>query len=55
MLTRLQLKEPEFEIVTLGGKESDEEATRKVRDIFTKLGKGQYGRKVLLKVEEIAE
>jgi hypothetical protein len=51
----LQLQEPESVIVTLGGNESDEEVTQKVRDIFMKLGEGRFGRKVLLKVEEIAE
>jgi len=46
-----KLKEPEHEIVTLGANESDEEASKKVREVIAKMANGQYGRKVLLKVE----
>lgn len=37
--------------MTLGVNESDEEASKKVREVFRKMGEGQYGRKVLLKLE----
>jgi len=46
-----KLKEPEHEIVTLGAHESDEEVSIRVREIVAKMAKGQYGRKVLLKLE----
>jgi trans-2-enoyl-CoA reductase len=37
--------------VTLSAGESDEEASRKVRDIIAKMAEGQYGKKVLLRLE----
>jgi trans-2-enoyl-CoA reductase len=45
-----QLKEPEHEIITIGDRESDEEAGRKDKEIITKMSEGQYGKKVLLKM-----
>jgi len=47
----LQLKDPEHEIVTLKADESDEEASKKVKDVIAEMAKGQYGKKVLLRVE----
>ncbi|KAF7294454.1 PKS-ER domain-containing protein [Mycena kentingensis (nom. inval.)] len=46
-----QLKEPEHEILTISARDSDEAAGQKVRDIMNKLSAGQYGKKVLLKIE----
>ncbi|KIM90612.1 hypothetical protein PILCRDRAFT_812366 [Piloderma croceum F 1598] len=46
-----KLKEPEHEIVTLGAGESDEEASNKVRDVMKNIMEGQYGKKVLLRLE----
>jgi trans-2-enoyl-CoA reductase len=37
--------------VTLGAGESDEEASNKVRDVMKKIMEGQYGKKVLLRLE----
>jgi mitochondrial enoyl-[acyl-carrier protein] reductase / trans-2-enoyl-CoA reductase len=37
--------------VTLGAGESDEEASSKVRDVIKKIMEGQYGKKVLLRLE----
>jgi len=47
----VQLTEPEHEIVTLKVGESDEEASKKVRDVIAKMAEGQYGKKVLLRLE----
>jgi len=46
-----KLKDPEHEIVTLKADESDEEASKKVKDVIAEMAKGQYGKKVLLRVE----
>jgi len=46
-----KLTEPEHEIVTLKVGESDEEASKKVRDVIAKMAEGQYGKKVLLRLE----
>uniref|UniRef100_A0ABQ0KXM0 enoyl-[acyl-carrier-protein] reductase n=1 Tax=Mycena chlorophos TaxID=658473 RepID=A0ABQ0KXM0_MYCCL len=46
-----KLKEPEHEILTIGAQDPDEVAAQKVRDIMSKLLKGQYGKKVLLNME----
>ncbi|KAH8093752.1 NAD-binding protein [Cristinia sonorae] len=51
-LARMNLQEPEHEVVTLPREENDEGVTRRVKDLFVKMSKGQYGRKVLLKVED---
>jgi trans-2-enoyl-CoA reductase len=37
--------------VTFGAGESDEEASRKVRDVLEKVAEGQYGKKLLLRLE----
>jgi mitochondrial enoyl-[acyl-carrier protein] reductase / trans-2-enoyl-CoA reductase len=37
--------------VTLTAEESDEEASRKVKDAIAKMAEGQYGKKVLLRLE----
>ncbi|KAJ7043402.1 hypothetical protein C8F04DRAFT_1389593 [Mycena alexandri] len=46
-----KLKEPEHEILTIPAEDSDEAAGQRVRDIMTKIAAGQYGKKVLLKIE----
>lgn len=46
-----QLKEPEHEIITVKENESDDEASTKVREVIQKMSEGQYGRKVLLRLE----
>ncbi|KAJ7077920.1 hypothetical protein B0H15DRAFT_861416 [Mycena belliarum] len=46
-----KLKEPEHEILSISAHDSDEVAGGKIRDIFTKMSAGQYGKKVLLKFE----
>jgi len=46
-----KLKEPEHEIVTITAGETDEEASKKVRDVIAKMAEGQYGKKVLLRLE----
>ncbi|KAI0704344.1 hypothetical protein BC835DRAFT_1410406 [Cytidiella melzeri] len=51
-LVELKLKEAEHEILTIPAGDSDEAATAKVREIVQKLAKGQYGKKVLLKIEQ---
>jgi trans-2-enoyl-CoA reductase len=47
----IQLKAPEHEILTIPAQDSDEVAGQKVRDIMAKISQGQYGKKVLLKIE----
>ena len=39
-------------MLTIPAGDSDEVATEKIRDIMRKLEKGQYGKKVLLNIEE---
>lgn len=46
-----QFKEPLHEIVTISARESDEDATLKVRDVFTRLSSGHGGKKILLKLK----
>ncbi|KAJ6581315.1 hypothetical protein B0H19DRAFT_1018049 [Mycena capillaripes] len=46
-----KLKEPEHEILTIPAHYSDEVAGQKIRDIMSKIAQGQYGKKVLLKIE----
>jgi len=46
-----KLQVPEHEILTILAEDSDEVAGEKVRDIFAKISEGQYGKKVLLKIE----
>ncbi|KAJ7180484.1 hypothetical protein C8R46DRAFT_1069601 [Mycena filopes] len=46
-----KLKEPEHEILTIPTQDSDETAGQRVRDIMAKIAAGQYGKKVLLKIE----
>lgn len=48
----MQLKEPEHEIVTIPAQESDAQATERVRSVMETLSKGQYGKKILLKIEQ---
>jgi trans-2-enoyl-CoA reductase len=46
-----KLKEPEHEIITVAAGQSDEDATKSLRYILTKMAEGQYGKKVLLRLE----
>ncbi|KAG2145480.1 uncharacterized protein EDB93DRAFT_1087070 [Suillus bovinus] len=47
-----KLQGPDYEVLTIGGTESDDSASAKIRDLAARLGQGMYGKKVLLKVEE---
>ncbi|KAG2052095.1 NAD(P)-binding protein [Suillus hirtellus] len=47
-----KLQGPNYEVLTIGGTESDVSASVKIRDLVARLGQGMYGKKVLLKVEE---
>ncbi|KAG1810300.1 uncharacterized protein HD556DRAFT_1319334 [Suillus plorans] len=47
-----KLQDPNYEVLTIGGTESDVSASVKIRDLVARLGQGMYGKKVLLKVEE---
>ncbi|KAJ6621315.1 hypothetical protein B0H10DRAFT_2163138 [Mycena sp. CBHHK59/15] len=51
LVTQGKLKEPEHEILTISAKDTDEIAGQKIRDIISKMSLGQYGRKVLLRIE----
>lgn len=46
-----QFKEPVHEIVKVEGTLSDEEATRKVREIFERVKGGTGGTKIILEIE----
>lgn len=50
----LQIKAPEHTIITIGGQQTDEEATAKIRDVFAKVAQGKFGKKVLLKLEDVS-
>ncbi|KIK60332.1 hypothetical protein GYMLUDRAFT_43632 [Collybiopsis luxurians FD-317 M1] len=52
MMQEGKIKAPEHTIVTIGAKESDEEATAKMQDVFANIAQGRYGKKVLLKLED---
>ncbi|ESK91907.1 mitochondrial enoyl [Moniliophthora roreri MCA 2997] len=43
------LRAPQHEIVNISAEASDEEATRNVRDIFSSLSNGRFGKKVLFR------
>ncbi|KAG0707147.1 hypothetical protein DFH29DRAFT_897301 [Suillus ampliporus] len=47
-----KLQGPDHEILTIGGMESDVSASEKIRDLVARLGRGMYGKKVLLKIDE---
>ncbi|KAF5316098.1 hypothetical protein D9619_006179 [Psilocybe cf. subviscida] len=51
LMKEKRLDTPEHEIVQIAKGESDEEASRKLRDVLTAMGEGRYGKKVLLKFE----
>jgi len=51
LIKEKKLDAPEYEIVTISTLETDDEATAKIRNIMKFLAEGQYGRKVLLKIE----
>ena len=55
MTLRIQLEEPVHEILTIPAQDSDEVATEKVRSAVRNLIQGQYGKKILLKVENPAD
>ncbi|THH02685.1 hypothetical protein EW026_g208 [Hermanssonia centrifuga] len=46
------LREPEHEIQTIPASESDVDAATRIQGIIRKIAGGQYGKKVLLKMEE---
>lgn len=46
-----QLEEPAHEIVSIGTQVTDEEATLKIRDVFSRMSQGMYNKKVLLRLE----
>ncbi|KAG1834994.1 hypothetical protein DFJ58DRAFT_821102 [Suillus subalutaceus] len=49
-----KLLDPDHEVFTIGGTESDVSASEKIRNLVARLGQGKYGKKVLLRVEETA-
>ncbi|KAJ7245164.1 hypothetical protein B0H12DRAFT_1128016 [Mycena haematopus] len=51
LVSQGKLQVPEHEILTIPVEDSDEVAGEKVRSIFAKISEGQYGKKVLLKIE----
>ncbi|KAJ8522734.1 hypothetical protein ONZ45_g701 [Pleurotus djamor] len=50
-----KLEAPEHEIVTIRGQDSDETASQTIRDVMSKLASGRLGKKILLKLEEVAK
>ena len=48
-----KIRESEHEIIPIRGSDSDEDVTKKVRGVFSKLAEGKYGKKVLFKFEEV--
>jgi hypothetical protein len=52
LISAIQLRGPDHEVLTIGGTESDVSASEKIRDLVVRLGQGMYGKKVLLRVEE---
>ncbi|KAG1807793.1 uncharacterized protein BJ212DRAFT_1281490 [Suillus subaureus] len=49
-----KLRDPDHEVFTIGGTESDVSASEKICNLLARLGQGMYGKKVLLRVEETA-
>ncbi|KAJ8588585.1 NAD(P)-binding protein [Rhizopogon salebrosus TDB-379] len=49
-----KLRDPEHAILTIGRTDSDDSASEKIRDLIAHLGRGMYGKKVLLRIEETA-
>ncbi|KIY44124.1 NAD(P)-binding protein [Fistulina hepatica ATCC 64428] len=47
----MNLRAPEHEIVRIPASVSDEEATQRVRKLFSDMAKGMYGKKILLNLE----
>ncbi|KAJ7623363.1 hypothetical protein FB45DRAFT_102988 [Roridomyces roridus] len=47
-----KLKEPEHEIFTISGQDSDQVAGQKVQELMDKVTNGRYGKKVLLKFDD---
>jgi trans-2-enoyl-CoA reductase len=54
LISAIQLRGPDHEVLTIDGTESDVSASEKIRDLVARLGQGMYGKKVLLRVEETA-
>ncbi|GLB41970.1 putative zinc-binding dehydrogenase [Lyophyllum shimeji] len=50
LMSQGKLKEPMHEIISISAKESDEEATQKVRDVIAKSYSGRQGKKALLRI-----
>ncbi|OAX40684.1 NAD(P)-binding protein [Rhizopogon vinicolor AM-OR11-026] len=49
-----KLRDPGHEILTIGRMESDDSASERIRELVAQLGRGMYGKKVLLRIEETA-
>ncbi|KAG1744658.1 uncharacterized protein EDB91DRAFT_1123754 [Suillus paluster] len=49
-----KLQGPDHEILTIGGMDSDANASETIRDLVARLGRGMYGKKILLRIEETA-
>ena len=49
----VQLQKPEHEIVTLKGNASDKEVGQQIREVIAKMQSGRYGKKALLRFEEV--
>jgi trans-2-enoyl-CoA reductase len=45
------MKAADHIVVTIGGQETNEEAIEKVRDTFSRMAQGKFGKKVLLRLE----
>ena len=45
------MKEPRHEVISIGAQDTDEQAGEKVREVIKKVSEGQYGKKVLLKLD----
>ncbi|KAF8227523.1 NAD(P)-binding protein [Tricholoma matsutake] len=51
LISEGKLKEPAHEIIHVSARDTDEEAGEKVREAIRKMSGGQYGKKVLLKLD----
>jgi hypothetical protein len=53
ILTRLQLKEPAHEIITINSTDDDATTSKSVQELMGKVADGTYGKKVLLKINPV--
>ncbi|KAF9078050.1 hypothetical protein BDP27DRAFT_1310677 [Rhodocollybia butyracea] len=49
-----KIKAADHVVVTIGGQETNEEAIEKVRDVFSRMAQGKFGKKVLLRLEDFS-